>query len=151
MKLNLACGSLPRPGWVNTDAFAQPGVDIVADLDQFPWPWPDQAAEEILAFDIFEHVADPIGFMAECHRILETGGRLTIHTSYWRSENSYTDPMHRRFCTERTFDYWIRGTSYYQRYGAAYGGHAHPFELESCTLEGGSELNFVLRKLEAIA
>jgi hypothetical protein len=148
VRLNLACGSQPVAGWVNTDFVAQPGVDVAWDLDEIPWPWGDGSAGEIRAFDIFEHVSDPLGFMAECHRVLADAGTLFIHTSYWRSENSFTDPTHKRFCTERTFDYWIPGTAYHARYGAAYGGHAHPFELVSRRLDG-QELAFTFRKLGA--
>lgn len=147
MRLNLGCGSQPLAGWVNVDAADIPGVDVVHDLDVIPWPFDDASMSEVRAFDVFEHVGNPLGFMAECHRVLQPGGALYIHTSYWRAENGFTDPTHRRFCTERTFDYWIPGTDYHRRYGAAYGGHAHPFALLSCQVEDGSELAFTLRKI----
>ncbi len=148
MRLNLGCGSQALPGWVNSDMAAIPGVDVVHDLDVIPWPWEDGSATEVRAFDVFEHVNDPLGFMAEAHRVLGERGVLRIHTSYWRSESSYTDPTHKRFCTERTWDYWIPGTDYHSRYGAAYGGHAHPFALVSMNLDNGTELDVVLRRVE---
>jgi SAM-dependent methyltransferase len=95
-------------------------VDVTWNLDQFPWPWPDQSAAEIHAEDIYEHVDHPLEFMGECWRILQPGGLLRIRTGYWKGESSYTDPTHKRFLTERSFDYWIPGTFYYERYGAAY-------------------------------
>jgi SAM-dependent methyltransferase len=146
LKLNLGCGSQPLTGYTNLDLVSQPGVDIAHNLDDTPWPFDDSTADEIRAFDVFEHVDKPLEFVAECWRILAPGGQLYIHTSYWRSQNSYTDPTHKRFCTEMTFDYWIKGTDYFSRYGAAYGGHAHPFSLIDRHLEG-SELVFILGKL----
>jgi SAM-dependent methyltransferase len=120
VKLNLGCGSRPEPGWVNLDSVAQPGVDVVHDLDAFPWPFEDGEAEEIRAFDVYEHVNHPLEFMAECHRVLHSGGLLFIHTSYWKNRCSYTDPTHKRFLTEDSFDYWVPGTQYHARYGPAY-------------------------------
>jgi SAM-dependent methyltransferase len=147
VRLNLGCGSQPEPGWVNLDAADIPGVDVVHDLDVFPWPFKDGEAEEIKAFDVYEHVSSPLEFVAECHRILQPGGVLYIHTAYWKNEDSYRDPTHKRFLTEGSFDYWIPGTYLNQRYGAAYARGRH-FMLERQWLDTPhGDLNFRLRKI----
>ena len=61
-----------------------PGVDMVHDLDVFPWPWEDGAIERIRAFDVFEHVWQPLPFMRECWRVLRPHGILDMHTVHWR-------------------------------------------------------------------
>lgn len=147
MLLNLGCGAQPLPNCVNVDAADIPGVDVVHNLDVFPWPFEAGSAEAIRAFDVFEHVDDPIGFVAECWRVLEPGGLLDIHTSYWKSENSFTDPTHKRFCTERTFDYWCAGTDYHARYGPVY-ARGTSFDKVLVKVDG-QELAFLLRKLPA--
>jgi SAM-dependent methyltransferase len=144
-KINLGCGALPVEGWVNVDMVGIEGVDVVHDLDSFPWPFKDEEASVIRAFDVFEHVNDPLGFVNECWRVLGNGNTLLIHTSHWQTENSYTDPTHKRFCTPRTFDYWIRGTDYHARYGPVY-SRGCDFELVDCRVDG-QELAFILRKL----
>jgi hypothetical protein len=146
-RLNLGCGSRSLEGWVNVDAVAQPGVDVAWNLDALPWPFRSGHVSEIRAYDVFEHVDDPLGFMAECWRVMEEYAPLAIHTSYWKSENSFTDPTHKRFCTERTFDYWIPGTPYYDRYAASYARGAR-FRREH-TVVDGQELDVLLRKLPA--
>jgi SAM-dependent methyltransferase len=147
VRLNLGCGSQPEQGWVNLDAADIPGVDVVHDLDAFPWPFKDGEAEEIKAFDVYEHVNDPLGFMAECHRVLQPGGLLYIHTAYWKNEDSYRDPTHKRFLTEGSFDYWIPGTYLNQRYGAAYARGRH-FSSERMWLDTPhGDLNVRLRKI----
>jgi SAM-dependent methyltransferase len=147
VKLNLGCGQDILPGYVNLDAVALPGVDVVHDLDVFPWPFGDQEFDLVQAFDVFEHVNDPVGFMLECYRVLAPGGGLVMHTSYWKTENSYTDPTHKRFCTERTFDYWCPGTDYYKRYGLAYArGGTCAFEKVHIAPDG-QELSVVLRRI----
>jgi len=144
-RLNLGAGTDALPGYVNVDRADVAGVDEVWDLDVTPWPWADESVREIRAFDVFEHVDDPLAFMAECHRVLQTGGLLNIHTTHWQTENSFTDPTHRRFCTEHTFDYWIAGTEYNRRYGPAYAGGRH-FEKKLIARDG-QELAVLLTRL----
>lgn len=122
MRLNLGCGSVRTPGYVNVDRMPVPGVDVVHDLDVIPWPWDDAEVKAITGVDVFEHVSDPIGFMTESHRVLESGGELVIKSPHVLSLDAFTDPTHRRFCTENTWDYWIGGTVLYERHNAAYGG-----------------------------
>lgn len=122
MRLNLGCGSRLYDGYVHVDRVKLDGVDVVHDLDVLPWPWADAEAEHILAQDVFEHVADPIGFMTEAHRVLKVGGSLLIKSPHFRHQDAFTDPTHRRFCTEHTWDYWIPGTQLYTDNNKAYGG-----------------------------
>lgn len=123
MRLNLGSGSESRaPGFVNVDRVALPEVDVVHDLDVLPWPFDDACVKEIKAIDVFEHVSDALGFMNESHRILETGGTLLLKCPWFRSPDAFTDPTHRRFCTEHTWDYWIPGTVLFERHNPAYGG-----------------------------
>lgn len=144
MQLNLGCGSKPLEGFVNVDIAPIDGVDVVMDLDTFPWPWEDQSVSFIKAMDIFEHVSEPVMFMRESWRVLKPGGILDLHVSYWKSENAYTDPTHKRFCTEATFDYWVPGTMLHDNYGPAYAGLAE-FDKERVALDG-QELHVVLRR-----
>lgn len=143
--LNLGSGSRPLPRFINVDIADISGVDVVHDLDVAPWPWADQSVQFIYGGDIFEHVEQPLLFMGECWRVLETGCALELSTSYWKSENAYTDPTHKRFCTEHTFDYWVPGTEFHERYGAAYAGKA-VFRKEDIRL-AGQELVVVLRRI----
>lgn len=145
-RLNLGCGSRQMAGWVNVDCAEIPGVDVVHDLDVIPWPWGDASITEISGFDIFEHVNNPIGFMNQCGRILRPGGILNLHTNYWKSENAFTDPTHKRFCTEKSFDYWCQGTEFNERYGAAYAAPGVLFEKVKVYLDG-TELVAILRRI----
>lgn len=120
MILNLGAGGRPIAERVNVDIHPGPGIDVVWDLDRQPWPFEDGAAAEIHALHVFEHVADPVGFMCEAHRVLITGGLLHIEVPHWEHRNAYTDPTHRRFCTEETFDYWVPETWLYAMGGPAY-------------------------------
>lgn len=142
-------------GWVNVDRWpvglaidrgelAKMGEFQSWNLNMPPWPWADESVDAIEARDVFEHVDDAILFMSECWRILQTSKYLHIHTPHYKCIDAYTDPTHKRFPTEHTFDYWIPGTVLYQHHNATYGGAR--FELVDLTPDNGS-MDVTLRRL----
>lgn len=150
IKLNLGCGPSTAEGFVNVDIVPLPGVDLVADLDQ-PWPWADDSVSYIVASHLFEHVDKPILFMAEAWRVLAADGILDIRVPHWQHIFAYSDPTHKRYCTELTFDYWIPGAGLHQAYGAGFGSvkGGPRFACEGKTMAGEQheELRVILRKL----
>jgi len=67
------------PGWVNVDCRPLPGVDVVCDLEQIPWPWKDNSVDEILMSHCLEHLDDPMGAVKEISRILKPGGIVNVY------------------------------------------------------------------------
>ena len=47
MKLNIGCGKKILNGYINLDVVKLPGVDIVHDLNKYPWPFKDNYFDEI--------------------------------------------------------------------------------------------------------
>jgi len=115
--LSIGAGMVRTPGAIHLDIIALPGIDIVWDLEKVPYPLGDNCWDHVLAKDVLEHLDNIIPCVDELHRILKPGGLLTIRTSYWRSEESFRDPTHKRFCTEETFDYWCPETPLGQAFG----------------------------------
>ena len=81
MKLNLGCGPDIRPGYINVDGsynlLLKPSAEIVVhDLNQFPWPFPDNCADEILMWHVLEHLPDTFKVVTEVKRILKKGGKF---------------------------------------------------------------------------
>ncbi len=105
-KLDVGCGRRKQPGAVGLDRVALPGVDVVHDLDVFPYPFPDSAFDEIHARHVIEHVASVPGFLAELHRIAAPGARLYIATPHYSSLGSWSDPTHRWHFSAYSFDYF---------------------------------------------
>ncbi|MGZ4249851.1 MAG: class I SAM-dependent methyltransferase [Solirubrobacteraceae bacterium] len=116
-RLSLGCGRDIRPGWVNLDIAALPGVDVVHDLDKFPWPLEDGAFDEIECIDILEHVRDLPRAMGEIHRLLAPGGRILITGPHFTSYTVATDPTHQRAFAINTFEFFTErsflGRGYY--------------------------------------
>ncbi len=95
-KLNLGCGYDIKKGYINIDYVKNKGIDVVYNLDKFPYPFKDESADEILLKDSLEHLSNPIKTLKECHRILKKRGIIKIklpHFSYYRAFN----PEHKTY------------------------------------------------------
>jgi len=81
-KLNLGCGDVIKSGWVNVNYEKTVGVDVVHDLNVFPYPFKDGFYDEILMDNVLEHLYEPHRVISECYRILCSGGKLKIIVPY---------------------------------------------------------------------
>jgi len=104
-RLNLGCGTDVRPGFVNVDVAALPGVDVVHDLDVLPLPFESETFEQIVCQDVLEHV-DLVGVLRECHRILAPGGTVAIRSPHFTSAAVHIDPTHRRSFSVETLQFF---------------------------------------------
>jgi SAM-dependent methyltransferase len=109
IKLDLACGQNKQKGFIGADIYAGPDVDVVIDLEKFPWePWADESVGEIFCSHYVEHTPDLIKFMDECYRILVFGGKMTVIAPYYSSMRCWQDPTHKRAISEMSFMYFWR-------------------------------------------
>jgi len=106
LKLNLACGNRKLEGYIGVDIIKTPEVDVVWDLNEYPYPWEDGEVDEITCHHFVEHVEDIIKFMDECYRILKVGGKFEIVAPYYSSVRAWQDPTHVRAISEYTFLYF---------------------------------------------
>jgi len=114
-KLNLGCGKDIKKGYINLDFMKQPGVDIVHNLNKFPWPFKDNEFDEVYASHVLEHVDDLIKTMEELHRICKSGAKIIIRVPHFSCGVSYRDPTHKRLFSYFTFDYFTNLKEYYDR------------------------------------
>lgn len=114
-RLNLGCGSDIRSGYVNLDVAALPGVDVVHDLAKLPYPFADNEFDEIICFNILEHLPDTIGVLEEIWRISRPGGSVHIRVPYWNSLDGVTDPTHVRWFNQYTFQFFDPRSPRHQR------------------------------------
>lgn len=108
LKIDLACGENKQTGFLGVDFKQLLGVDLVHNLEVFPWPWKNDSVDEIYCCHYIEHTPDLIKFMDECHRILKTGGKATMIAPYYSSMRAWQDPTHRRAISEASFLYFNR-------------------------------------------
>ena len=146
MRLNLGCAERHMTGYVNVDI--APPADELVDLSG-PWPWEDSSVEEVLAYDVIEHIGDwtsqavierhwfargmvdefperhtlgRVHFMNELHRVLKPGAQATIETPNAARGCGYPcDPTHVSPWCLSTFRYFEKGSFAHTRLSAAYG------------------------------
>lgn len=56
IKLDIGCGANKQVGFVGMDVRELPGVDIVHNMEQFPFPLPDESCSMVVASHVLEHV-----------------------------------------------------------------------------------------------
>ena len=131
VKVNLGSGSDGQPDFINVDYTAYPNVDVVWDLEKFPWPFPSESVDLLIASQLVEHI-NPHGgifikFMDEAWRIMKPKGKFMIATPYGLSSAYAQDPTHCNPCTEMTWCYFDPfdpyGTKLYENY------HPKPWKI----------------------
>src|SRR3546814_2657741 len=82
VKLNLGCGHKKLDGWVNVDQAPACAPDAVVDLERFPWPFRDDAAEEVVLRHVLEHLGVTpdvyLGVLQELYRVCAPDARIRI-------------------------------------------------------------------------
>jgi hypothetical protein len=117
IKLYLGAGQKRLAGYTHVDIRRVDGIDAVHDLDEVPWPWPDDSVEAIVAEDVVEHLKSGlITFCDEAWRVLSPDGELFIRTPHRLGDSSWIDPTHRWHLDERSFEYLDPETSWGRTY-----------------------------------
>ena len=112
-KLNIGCGPDVKKDYVNLDILHMKGVDVVHDLNKYPYPFKDEEFEEILCSSVLEHLDDIGKAMKEIHRILKKNGKVKIIVPHFTSSNAYTDPTHKHWLGYFSFDFYCGDSFYY--------------------------------------
>ena len=73
----------------NLDRYKYEGVDVVHDLEKFPYPFPDNHFDYIYARGSIEHLGDFLGTIKEIHRILKPNGTVYIYVPHFSGSGSF--------------------------------------------------------------
>ena len=141
-KLNLGSGLDKRDGYLNLDKseilYTLGYTDGIFDLTELPWhynqTWDgvtkeekcymfrDESIEEILLYDVLEHLEKPFDILQQCYRVLKWGtGILKI-----RVPNStfgtfaHIDPTHKSYFTWWSFNFLDPCSWFWKKYGFYY-------------------------------
>lgn len=113
-RLDVGCGDNKQVGFIGMDKRQIKGpdgkdlVDIVHDIEVFPWPIKDGAVLDILCSHIVEHIKPwlMIGVFDEMWRVMQPGGKLIVALPYSLNRFFVQDPTHCNPCNEATFTYF---------------------------------------------
>lgn len=118
MKLNIGCGYTYLKGYVNIDS--EEGSVADRRMEAHSLYFDDGSAEEIKADQLIEHLGffKARYFLAECYRVLEPGGLLTIETPH----------------IEKTFEEFLKGDRAVREsaLGWVYGSECRGMEHRYC-------------------
>jgi predicted SAM-dependent methyltransferase len=107
-RLNLGSGGLPLEGYINVDCNPKADkVDVIHDLNSYPWPFEADSVDEIVMSQCLEHLVDRNLAMREVYRILKKGGTAKITVPHFTWHYAYIDPTHRHFFAYQTFFYYV--------------------------------------------
>lgn len=109
-KLNIGCGNDIRPGWTNLD-LVDYGGNTIADLNKYPWQFPENSFDYILCSHILEHLQNFNAVVTELYRIASPGAEIEVRVPFFLSTKYYGDPDHRIPFGIRSFDNYedVRG------------------------------------------
>ncbi|HEX8501828.1 MAG TPA: methyltransferase domain-containing protein [Pyrinomonadaceae bacterium] len=107
--LNLGCGRVRVEEAVNVDVTPLTGPDVLHDLDRRPWPFADDSFDEVLAYDVVEHLEDVVAAFEEIHRVARDGAVVRVSVPHFSSGNAFNDPTHRHFFGYHTLDCFTEG------------------------------------------
>jgi SAM-dependent methyltransferase len=113
--LDVGCGINKYPGSIGLDRNPNTRADVIADVDQPPFPFADNSFREIRAIHVIEHVSDVLQTMEEFHRVLAPGGHAVIVTPHYTDFSSFCDPTHR----------WHLNSFSLRYFGQDHGGYAY--------------------------
>jgi ubiquinone/menaquinone biosynthesis C-methylase UbiE len=106
ISLDVACGDRKMDGYIGIDKEAIPGVDIVHDIETFPWPLDDNSCDRVVLSYVLQRIPNTIGVMTEVHRICKHGATVMIAVPYWQSMAAWENPANVRCFNEITFNYF---------------------------------------------
>lgn len=150
--VDIGCGGNKQgKDWFGIDYRKMPGVDLVQDLEKFPWKVPSETFNTAVANHVIEHINPShgifISFMNEAWRILKPGGEFLIGAPYATSTGMFRDPTHVNFINEETWSYFDPEDQFY------HGGLYHiysplPWRIKINTWHNTGNIEVVLVKRE---
>lgn len=103
--LDIGCGRNKAPGSIGIDIVPLDGVDVVHDLNKFPYPFEDNYFDHIRMIHVIEHLGSVVRTMEEVHRIAKPGAVVKIVTPHHADASSWQDPTHVWHLNSMSFDY----------------------------------------------
>jgi SAM-dependent methyltransferase len=118
-RLNLGSGKNWLPQYLNLDCNPAWRPDVVADISDKSLMERDldsarfgkfqlqrESFDEIIAYDVLEHIVDLVRAMTNCLALLCDGGVMRIQVPYDLSFGAWQDPTHLRAFNERSWWYY---------------------------------------------
>jgi predicted SAM-dependent methyltransferase len=147
-KLNLGCGEQYMEDCDNWDISKEVKTDAILDFRKDIFPAEDETYDEIYCWCVIEQVDtnDQLThIMNEMHRVLKTGGFVTIGVPNAKYSIANQDPHDNKKFTEPSFQYFDHREVRYKRFGKTYG--YKPWEIKSIITTDNKMIRVELTKI----
>lgn len=104
-KLNVGCGTDIRKDYVNLDRVRLEGVNVIHDLNKFPWPFKNSEFDFINCDQILEHLDDIPRYLRELWRISKKDAKIHIASPHYASPGAWFDLTHKHPFGWMSLDY----------------------------------------------
>lgn len=105
--LDVGCGANKYEGAIGLDKNPGTAADVIHDLGDLPYPFPDNEFDLVVSNHVVEHVPDVMAFVTELYRITKPGGRIRLVTPHYTNADWATDPTHRNHLNSFSFDTFV--------------------------------------------
>ena len=114
--LDVGCGANKYEGAIGLDNNPRTAADVIHDLGEIPYPFPDNEFDLIVSNHVVEHVPDVMAFIGELHRIAKPGAKIRLLTPHYTNPDWPNDPTHRNHINSYTFNTFIAGREVFDFY-----------------------------------
>jgi SAM-dependent methyltransferase len=114
--LDVGCGANKYPGAIGLDNNPRTNADVIHDLGETPYPFPDNEFDLIVSNHVVEHVPDVMAFISELHRIAKPGGRIKLLAPHYTNADWANDPTHKNHINSYTFNTFQPGRQVFDFY-----------------------------------
>lgn len=114
--LDVGCGTNKTTGAVGLDNNPRTGADVIHDLGELPYPFPDNEFDLVVSNHVVEHVPDVMAFIGELHRVTRNGGTIRLLTPHYTNPDWANDPTHRNHINSYTFNTFMAGRQVFDFY-----------------------------------
>jgi SAM-dependent methyltransferase len=105
--LDVGCGVNKYEGAIGLDNNPRTAADVIHDLGQVPYPFPDNEFDLIVSSHVVEHIPDVMAFITELHRIGKPGATIKLLTPHYTNPDWANDPTHRNHFNSYSFNTFI--------------------------------------------
>lgn len=89
--MDLGYSKRKQKGAMGRDISKDTDVDVVHDLNVFPYPFTDNEFDYIGADNVIEHIDSVIKVLEELHKISKNGATVKIIVPFFRSHYEFID------------------------------------------------------------
>ena len=114
--LDVGCGANKTEGAIGLDNNPRTNADVIHDLGELPYPFPDNEFDLVVSNHVVEHVPDVMAFITELYRVTRAGGRIKLLTPHYTNPDWANDPTHRNHINSYTFNTFLAGRQVFDFY-----------------------------------